>query len=132
MLISCSKPMVFCQKSNNYEPVFSSSLFRGFYFIESLRSKILLHLKKNLDEKFWKRKKLEKIFKDFPDFFRNLKIFETFWKIENFRKSPKIQKISRFFEKFSKSICNFLRFQNFSSRFFLRLGKSFLRSDSIK
>ena len=86
--------MVFCQKSITYGPVFSSSLFRGIYFIESLRSKILPNIKKKSRRKFLKMTEVR-------DELR--KIFRLFSKIENFRK---FSKKSKFFEimifRFSK------------------------------
>ena len=63
-----------------YGPVFSSSLFRGIYFIESLRSKILPNIKKKSRRKFLKMTEVR-------DELR--KIFRLFSKIENFRKFSK-------------------------------------------
>ena len=111
--------MVFCQKNKRYGPVFSSSLFRGIYFIESLRSKILPNIKKK------SRRKILKIRKVGGTFWKNFEIFEIFDIFENFQNFRKfciglpIEKIENFenFRKFQKSQ-NFSKFSIFLRKFF--------------
>ena len=135
MLIQCSKPMVSCHKSTRYEPVFSSSLFGRFYFMHSLRSKILPNLKKKSRRFFLKMKKVRDTFRKNFENFRDFSKFLTFSKIFDFsiffyRTSyRKFSKKSKFFENiknlkisdfFSQSISNFFHFQKFSMIFFYR------------
>ena len=87
---------------------FSSSLFGRFYFMHSLRSKILHRSIKKMSKTFWKWKKLEQLFENFWKFLRskNFRFFRKFslkfvwnWKFlrskifEIFR-SQKFQKFS--------------------------------------
>ena len=101
-------------------PARSSSLFGRFYFMHSLRSKILHRSIKKMSENFWKWKKLEQLFENFWDFFRSKKnrffrkvSLEFVWKWKNLRsknfeifRSKKFQKFSLEIEwkwKFSRS-----------------------------
>ena len=96
------------KKNKRYGPVFSSSLFRGIYFIESLRSKILPNIKKKLDEKFWKFEEVEMSCEKFSTFFENRdfsKNFEIFEKFEIFRNLD-------FFD-FQRNFINFRKFSIF-------------------
>ena len=113
----CEDPIV--TRVSLWPLALSSSLFGRFYFMHSLRSKILHRSIKKMSEIFWKWKKLEQLFENFWDFFRskNFRFFSKIFigicmkmknfEIENFRKIS----ISIFFIfiQFPMKILKFLR-----------------------
>ena len=117
--------------------------FGDFILLNRSAAKFYPISKKNLDDFFWKWKKLELFFEKFPKILRFSKFskflifFEIFYRksYRKFRKNRKSQKISKFrkiFDFFRKIALTFFIFKKKSSRFFLRLGKILLRSDLIK
>ena len=114
-MAKCSKPMIFCQEKNSYGPVFSSSFSGRFNFIGSLRSIILINLKKKFRWKILKMQKVRDVF------WKIFEIFEIFW---NFRTFSKISKIlyRTSYRKFRK-FWNFQKSQNFR-KFFENFSKS--------
>ena len=117
----------------------SSSLFGRFYFMHSLRSKILHRSIKKMSKIFWKRKNIEILsenvlrFFEIFDFLKIFMIFRTF-PLKNQRKFMKIMKVVKKVNnlkkspKKSESISIFFRFQKKLMIFFIDRCKFLLRS----